>query len=72
MNAPLKIASAPSLLNADTAALLKNKELIAINQDLKNEQATIVSNKSSTFILARVLEDGRVVMCFFNNGQTPA
>lgn len=72
MNAPLTIAADLAAIDVDTAALLKNRELISINQDPRNDQATVVANRSDTYTLARVQADGRVVICFFNNGQKPA
>ncbi|GAB3834977.1 glycoside hydrolase family 27 protein [Dactylosporangium cerinum] len=54
--------------NAATATILKNAQLIAINQDTLGLQATQVSNDGTRRVLAKRLANGDVAVALFNQG----
>ena len=54
--------------NAATATILKNQQLIAINQDTLGLQATQVSNDGTRRVLAKRLANGDVAVALFNQG----
>jgi alpha-galactosidase len=70
MAAPLMAGN--DLRNADAATLqiLKNKDLIDINQDVLARQATQVSGDAGHRVLVKPLSNGDVAVALFN--QTPA
>ncbi|WP_442788425.1 glycoside hydrolase family 27 protein [Dactylosporangium sp. NBC_01737] len=54
--------------NSATATILKNQNLIAINQDSLGLQATQVSNDGTRRVLAKRLSNGDVAVALFNQG----
>lgn len=56
MNSPLLIGCDLRTIDKKTLSLLKNKELIAINQDVLGAQAYVIKHTSDTYILAKDLE----------------
>ncbi|MEV0570794.1 ricin-type beta-trefoil lectin domain protein [Dactylosporangium sp. NPDC050588] len=54
--------------SAATATILKNQNLIAINQDSLGLQATQVSNDGTRRVLAKRLANGDVAVALFNQG----
>ncbi|HET9655430.1 MAG TPA: cellulose binding domain-containing protein [Kineosporiaceae bacterium] len=72
MAAPLMAGN--DLRSADPATLnlLKNRDLIAINQDALGQQAVQVSANGSTRVLAKKLSNGDVAVALFNQGKSTA
>lgn len=64
MNSPLLIGCDMRTLKPATLALLKNKELIALNQDLLAQQAYVVGKENGCYVLVRDL--------YTHNGKTRA
>ena len=56
MASPLLIGCNLSSINATAKALLKNTDLIALNQDCLHLQAYVVQHKGDTYILAKDIE----------------
>jgi alpha-galactosidase len=54
--------------NAATAAILKNADLIAVNQDTLGLQAVQVSHDGTRRVLAKRLANGDVAVALFNQG----
>ncbi|MFF5232652.1 glycoside hydrolase family 27 protein [Dactylosporangium sp. NPDC000521] len=54
--------------SAATATILKNQNLIAINQDSLGLQATQISNDGTRRVLAKRLANGDVAVALFNQG----
>ncbi|MEV4141469.1 ricin-type beta-trefoil lectin domain protein [Dactylosporangium sp. NPDC049742] len=54
--------------SAATATILKNQQLVAINQDSLGLQATQVSNDGTRRVLAKRLANGDVAVALFNQG----
>jgi alpha-galactosidase len=69
--APLIAAVDLRSMSADTRAILLNKELIAIDQDVKGIQGRRVSRSGDTEIWLRPLADGHAI-ALFNKGEKPA
>lgn len=51
-------------------SILKNEEMIKIDQDPLVKPAKRIGKNGSVDILARPLEDGDVALCFFNKGKS--
>lgn len=56
MNSPLLIGCDLTTIKPEALSLLKNKELIALNQDPLYQQAYVVAKKNGCYILARDIE----------------
>ncbi|MEV6633615.1 ricin-type beta-trefoil lectin domain protein [Actinoplanes sp. NPDC051470] len=67
--APLIAGNDIRSMNAATQTILKNQDLIAINQDSLGLQATQVSNDGTRRVLAKRLADGDVAVALFNQGS---
>jgi alpha-galactosidase len=70
--APLIAGNDLRSMNAATQAILKNAELIAINQDSLGLQATQVSGDGSRRVLAKRLANGDVAVALFNQSGSTA
>ena len=57
-------------MNSATQTILKNQNLIAINQDSLGLQATQISNDGTRRVLAKRLANGDVAVALFNQGST--
>ncbi len=68
MASPLMAGNDIRSQNTATATILKNANLIAINQDTLGLQATQVSNDGTRRILAKRLANGDVAVALFNQG----
>lgn len=71
--------SAPLIVNLDvrsmekeTADILLNKEIIAINQDSLGKQAVTLFTRDSVQVLKKELQNGDLAICVFNRGDQPA
>lgn len=72
------LLASPLLLGADlekldpfTLSLLRNDEVIAVNQDPMVRQAVRVAKEGETEVYARRLEDGSLAVGLFNRGSEP-
>ncbi|MEH0974581.1 ricin-type beta-trefoil lectin domain protein [Micromonospora sp. CPCC 205546] len=70
MAAPLMMGNDLRSANAATMAILKNQNLVAINQDPLGLQAVQVSNDGTRRILAKRLTNGDVAVALFNQGSS--
>lgn len=68
MAAPLIAGNDMRNMDAATATIMKNQNLIALNQDPLGLQATQVSNDGTRRILAKRLSNGDVAVALFNQG----
>jgi alpha-galactosidase len=69
MASPLIAGNDVRSMTAATQAILKNAELIAINQDPLALQARQVSHDGTRRVLAKTLENGDVAVALFNQGN---
>jgi alpha-galactosidase len=69
MASPLIAGNDPRSMSSATQAILKNQNLIAINQDSLGLQATQVSNDGTRRVLAKRLANGDVAVALFNQGS---
>ncbi|MEO3813173.1 lectin [Sphaerisporangium sp. B11E5] len=68
MASPLIAGNDVRNMDSATTTILKNQNLIAINQDTLGLQATQVSNDGTRRILAKRLSNGDVAVALFNQG----
>ncbi|WP_061296678.1 glycoside hydrolase family 27 protein [Herbidospora cretacea] len=68
MAAPLIAGNDVRNMDSATQTILKNQNLIAINQDSLGLQATQISNDGTRRILAKRLSNGDVAVALFNQG----
>jgi alpha-galactosidase len=66
MAAPLLIGSDLRKVNADTFTILKNTDVIAVDQDSLGKQAAIVSQAGGRHILSKPLANGDRAVALFN------
>jgi len=72
MGSPLGLSIDIRQLSPEYLALLKNQELIAIDQDAICAQGHKVSSDGSTDVWARTLQNGDVAVALLNRALTPA
>ncbi len=70
MAAPLMMGNDLRSASAATLTILRNQDLIAINQDTLGLQAAQVSNDGTRRILAKRLANGDVAVALFNQGSS--
>ncbi|WP_187281481.1 ricin-type beta-trefoil lectin domain protein [Nonomuraea sp. C10] len=68
MAAPLIAGNDMRNMDSATATIMKNQNLIAINQDPLGLQATQISNDGTRRVLAKRLSNGDVAVALFNQG----
>src|SRR5690606_25132147 len=68
MAAPLIAGNDVRNMDSATATILKNQNLIAINQDSLGLQADQISNDGTRRVLAKRLSNGDVAVALFNQG----
>lgn len=68
MAAPLIAGNDMRNMDAATATIMKNQNLIAVNQDSLGLQATQIGNDGTRRILAKRLSNGDVAVALFNQG----
>jgi alpha-galactosidase len=68
--APLLMGHDLRLTSADAAALLGNREVIAIDQDAAGAQGRAVRKEGTTEIWTKPLADGSVAVALFNRGTS--
>jgi len=71
MGAPLGLSIDIRQLDAGYLALLKNQELIAIDQDAICKQGRKISSDQSGDVWARTLKNGDVAVALLNRGESP-
>lgn len=59
-------------MDKETADILLNKEIIAINQDSLGKQAVTIFTRDSVQVLKKELQNGDLAICVFNRGDQPA
>ena len=69
MAAPLIAGNDIRSMNAATSTILKNQNLVAINQDALGVQASQVSNDGTRRVLAKRLANGDVAVALLNQGS---
>ena len=69
MAAPLVFSGDMAKLDAFTLNVLRNAEVIDIDQDALGRQARITRQSDKELVMARVLEDGSVAVGLFNLGE---
>lgn len=67
---PLLISFDISKMNAATKAILTNKEVIAINQDLMGQQASCIYSAGGKEVYMKDLENGDVAVALLNRNAT--
>jgi len=70
MASPLIAGNDVRSMDAATVTILKNQNLVAINQDSLGLQATQVSNDGTRRVLAKRLANGDVAVALFNQGSS--
>ena len=58
-------------MDKETADILLNKEIIAINQDSLGKQAVTLFIRENIQVLIKELQNGDVAICVFNRGDQP-
>jgi alpha-galactosidase len=72
MAAPLLIGSDLRNVNEDTFTILKNTDVIAIDQDRLGRQATVISNSGGHVVYSKVLANGDRAVALSNETTTAA
>ncbi|MGH3648912.1 MAG: CBM35 domain-containing protein, partial [Micromonosporaceae bacterium] len=72
MAAPLLIGSDLRKVNEDTFTILKNTDVIAVDQDPLGRQATVISNSSGRVVYSKVLANGDRAVALSNETTTTA
>jgi alpha-galactosidase len=70
LNSPLMIGCDIRNMTSETKEILTHKEMIAINQDPAGRQPYLASNNADTPIWIKLLDDGDLVIGFFNLSDT--
>lgn len=71
-SAPLIISGHVPDLTEEDIAYLTNKDLLAVDQDEKAEQATLVSQDGTWDVLSKSLANGDRIVAALNRGEEPA
>ena len=69
--APLIVNLDVRTMDKETADILLNKEIIAINQDSLGKQAVTLFIRENIQVLKKELQNGDVAICVFNRGDQP-
>ena len=69
--APLIVNLDVRTMDKETADILLNKEIIAINQDSLGKQAVTLFIRENIQVLIKELQNGDVAICVFNRGDQP-
>jgi alpha-galactosidase len=72
MAAPLIIGTDLRKANAETLAILENRDVIAIDQDALGKQATVVSDTAGRMVFAKPLSGGDVAVALYNSTDAVA
>jgi alpha-galactosidase len=71
LNAPLMLGNDLRQIPADTLAIISNKEVIALNQDLLCRQAEKVADTGDIEVFTKPLANGDLGVCVLNRGASP-
>jgi alpha-galactosidase len=69
--APLILGSDPRALAPSTIAMLKNREVLAIDQDRLGVQGTMIAQRGSAQVWAKPLAGGQAAVALLNRGAQP-
>jgi alpha-galactosidase len=69
--APLILGSDPRALSASTIAMLKNPEVIAVDQDRLGIQGTMIKQEGAGQVWSKPLAGGAVAVALLNRGSAP-
>lgn len=69
MSSPLFLGNDPRTMSQFEKKLIKNREMIAVNQDA-TEQGRLIKNEGNTQVWAKKLKDGRVAIMLLNLDKT--
>ena len=72
LSAPLIVNLDIRTMDKETADILLNKEIIAINQDSLGKQAVTLFIRDNVQVLKKELQNGDVAVCLFNRSEQPA
>jgi alpha-galactosidase len=72
MAAPLIIGTDLRIATEETLSVLRNAELIAINQDSLGKQAAVVSNAAGLMVLSKPLGSGEIAVALYNSTDAQA
>ena len=72
LSAPLIVNLDIRTMDKETADILLNKEIIAINQDSLGKQAVTLFIRDNVQVLKKELQNGDVTVCVFNRSEQPA
>jgi alpha-galactosidase len=72
MAAPLIIGTDLRKASAETLAILKNRELIALDQDPLGKQAEVVADVEGRMVFAKPLASGEIAVALYNSTDTLA
>jgi alpha-galactosidase len=70
--APLLAGNDLHVMTPDTASILTNREVIAIDQDPLGKQGDRVFSEGPVEIWARTLKGGKTALAIFNAGESPS
>ena len=70
MSVPLLLGCDITKMDEFTLSLLKNDEVIAVNQDPLGKQATVISMQGEAGVMAKDMEDGSKAVGLFNPGDS--
>lgn len=72
LNAPLMVNLDVRNMDSSVTAILCNKELIALNQDVMGKQATLIAGYNGCQVFKKELSGDRYALCVLNRGDTAA
>ncbi len=72
LSAPLIVNLDVRTMDKETADILLNKEIIAINQDSLGKQAVTLFIRDNVQVLKKELQNGDVAVCVLNRSEQPA
>jgi alpha-galactosidase len=70
MDSPLLIGTDLRKASAETLTILKNTDVIALNQDTLGKQATVLSSDGGKYVLVKQLKGGDRAVALFNSTDT--
>jgi alpha-galactosidase len=69
--APLILGSDPRALSSSTIAMLRNREVLAVDQDRLGVQGTMIAQRGPAQVWAKPLAGGEVAVALLNRGAQP-
>jgi len=70
--APLIVNLDVRAMDKETAEILLNREIIAINQDSLGKQAVTLFTRNDIQVLKKELQNGDIAVCVFNRSEKPS